>query len=217
LFCGSIPRIVIKEDKMNYPNTRAEAKATGATHYFTGIPCTRGHIALRKTKGSCIECMKEDWAIDNEKRKDKPKSEAARAAGKRYYERNKEAVKARASARPAEEKKHHKLTHKQNNPEYYKALTSVRKRRHRAATPKWVGADEKKAIRQLYLEAQRLTKLTGERYVVDHIYPLISEEVCGLHTLKNLRIMTQAENLVKSNKMPNLEEVWGSLDTLTTT
>jgi len=157
--------------------------------------------------------MKEDWAADNERRKSLPKSEAAKAAGKRYYERNKEAVKARASARPAEEKKHHKLTHKQNNPEYYKALTSVRKRRHRAATPKWVDADEKKAIRQLYLEAQRLTKLTGERYVVDHIYPLISEEVCGLHTLKNLRIMTQAENLVKSNKMPNLEEVWGSLDT----
>ena len=202
---------------MNYPNTRAAAKATGATHYFTGTPCTRGHIALRKTKGSCIECMKEDWAIDNEKRKDKPKSEAAKAAGKRYYQKNREAVIARAAARPHEEVRGYKEKYKAANPELYKALTSVRKRRHRAATPKWVGADEKKAIRQLYLEAQRLTKLTGERYVVDHIYPLISEGVCGLHTLKNLRIMTQAENLVKSNKMPNLEEVWGSLDTLTTT
>jgi hypothetical protein len=202
---------------MNYPKTRAEAKEAGATHYFTGVPCTRNHIALRKTKGVCVECMKEDWAIDNEKRKDKPKSEAAKAAGKRYYERNKEVVKARASARPAEEKKHHKQNHKASNPEYYKALVSVRKRRHRAATPKWVGAEEKKAIRQLYLEAQRLTKLTGERYVVDHIYPLISEEVCGLHALRNLRIMTQAENLIKSNKMPDLEETWKQLDSLQTT
>jgi hypothetical protein len=212
-----ISRIVIKEGKMNYPKTRAEAKETGATHYFTGAPCTRGHIALRKTKGVCVECMKEDWAVDNAKRSEKPKSEAAKAAGKRYYERNKESVKARASARPAEEKKQHKQNYKDANPELYKALTSVRKRRHRAATPKWVGAEEKKAIRQLYLEAQRLTKLTGERYVVDHIYPLISEEVCGLHALRNLRIMTQAENLIKSNKMPDLEETWKHLDSPQTT
>jgi hypothetical protein len=202
---------------MNYPKTRAEAKETGATHYFTGVPCTRGHIALRKTKGVCVECMKEDWAIDNEKRKDKPKSEAAKAAGKRYYQKNREVVIARAAARPHEEVKGYKQKYKDANPELYKALVSVRKRRHRAATPKWVGAEEKKAIRQLYLEAQHLTKLTGERYVVDHIYPLISEEVCGLHALRNLRIMTQAENLIKSNKMPDLEETWKHLDTPQTT
>ena len=35
---------------MDYPNNRAEAKTTGAKFYFTGIPCSRGHIALRKTK-----------------------------------------------------------------------------------------------------------------------------------------------------------------------
>ena len=202
---------------MDYPKTRAEAKATGATHYFTGVPCTRGHIAIRKTKGSCVECMKEDWAIDNEKRKGRPKSEAAKAAGKRYYQKNRYVVIARAAARPASEVRQYKDKHKEKNPEYYKALTSVRKRRHRAATPKWVGAEEKKDIRQMYLEAQRLTKLTGERYVVDHVYPLISDEVCGLHTLRNLRIMTQAENLIKSNKMPDLEETWKYLDAQHTT
>jgi hypothetical protein len=212
-----ISRIVIKEGKMNYPKTRAEAKETGATHYFTGAPCTRGHIALRKARGNCVECAKEDWAADNERRKSLPKSEAAKAAGKRYYERNKEAVKARASARPSIEKAEARKKHKAANPELYKALVSVRKRRHRAATPKWVGAEEKKAIRQLYLEAQRLTKLTGERYVVDHTYPLISDEVCGLHALRNLRIMTQAENLIKSNKMPDLEETWKHLDSPQTT
>jgi hypothetical protein len=202
---------------MDYPKTRAEAKATSATHYFTGVPCTRGHIALRKSKGGCVECLKEDWTADNERRKALPKSEAAKAAGKRYYERNKEAVKARAAARPNTEKAAARKRHKDANPELYKALTSVRKRRHRAATPKWVGAGEKKDIRQMYLEAQHITKLTGERYVVDHIYPLISDEVCGLHTLRNLRIMTQAENLIKSNKMPDLEETWKYLDLPETT
>ena len=186
---------------MDYPKTRAEAKATGATHYFTGVPCVRGHLAPRKTKGVCVECMKEDWALDNAKRAEKPKSEAAKAAARRYYERNKEAVKARSAARPAAQKQAYRNVHKKNNPELYKALVSVRKRRHRAATPPWITKDQKLQMRQMYLEAQRLTKLTGERYVVDHIVPLINESVCGLHVPWNLRIMTQEENLKKSNKL----------------
>jgi hypothetical protein len=188
-------------DYSEYPADRAAAKATGAAYYYTGKPCKRNHIALRKTKGSCVECMKEDWALDNKKRSEKPKSDASKAAGKRYYEKNKEAVKARANARPADERRTHKYKHKERNPEYYKALTSARKRRHRNATPKWVTKEEKLAIRKLYLKAIELTKLTGVRYVVDHDYPLHGETICGLHVLSNLKIMTQEENLKKSNKL----------------
>ena len=188
-------------DYSEYPADRATAKATGAKHYYTGKPCTRGHVALRKTKGSCVECMKEDWALDNAKRSEKPKSEASKAAGRRYYEKNKEAVKARANARPKNEVTEYKRKYKEANPELYKALVSVRKRRHRAATPKWVTAEQKLAMRQMYLQAMELTKLTGERYVVDHIVPLISDEVCGLHVPWNLRVITQEENLKKSNKL----------------
>ena len=186
---------------MVYANNRSEAKRIGATHYFTGIACIRGHIALRKIKGSCIECIKEDWKIDNEKRKEKPKSEAAKKASRRYYEKNKELVKARASARPKEEVNQYKKKYKEENPELYKALTSVRKRRHRNATPKWITPEQKLAMRTLYLKAQELTKMTGERYVVDHIIPLISPDVCGLHVPWNLRVITQEENLKKSNKV----------------
>ncbi|NBS69802.1 hypothetical protein EBT31_12955 [bacterium] len=188
-------------DTTNMPKSRSEAKALGAKFYFTGEACTRGHVAPRKTKGSCLECVKEDWAIDNERRRGKPKSEAAKAAGKRYYEKNKELVKARANARPKQEVTQYKLRHKQNHPEYYRALTSVRKRRHRDATPKWITTEQKLAMRKMYLLAMKLTKVTGERYVVDHIVPLISPEVCGLHVPWNLRVITQAENLQKSNKL----------------
>ena len=48
-------------DIATLPKTRAEAKAAGATHYFTGEPCKHGHIAPRKTKGACIECLKVEW------------------------------------------------------------------------------------------------------------------------------------------------------------
>jgi len=183
------------------PKSRSEAKALGAKFYFTGEACTRGHVAPRKTKGACIECVKEDWAIDNERRKAKPKSEAAKAAGRRYYEKNKVLVKARANARPVEERRQHRQKHRQNHPDIYKALVSVRKRRHREATPKWITAAQKLEMRKLYLTAMQLTKVTGVRHVVDHIVPLISPVVCGLHVPWNLRVITQDENLKKSNKL----------------
>lgn len=186
---------------MEHPKTRKEAVALGAKFYFTGEPCVRGHVALRKVKGSCLECVKEDWAVDNERRKGKPKTGAAIAAGRRYYEKNREAVIARASARPAEEKRRNRAEYKDRNVDIVRADTSVRKRRHREATPKWLTKEERLQMRNLYVRARKMTELTRERYVVDHIVPLRGEEVCGLHVPWNLRVVTQDENLKKSNKL----------------
>jgi 5-methylcytosine-specific restriction endonuclease McrA len=185
---------------MDHPKTRKEAQALGAKFYFTGEPCVRGHIALRKTKGACLECVREDWTLDNERRKAKPKTEAAKAAGKRYYEKNRQAVIARAAARPVEEKRRLQAEYKDRNVDVVRADTSVRKRRHREATPKWLTPAERLQMRELYVQARKLTELTQERYVVDHIVPLRGESVCGLHVPWNLRVITQEENLKKSNK-----------------
>ena len=186
---------------MEYPTTREEAKRTKAKYYFTGKPCSRGHIALRKTKGCCVDCMKEDWATDNERRKALPKSEAAKASGKRYYERNKEAVKARASSRPLEKQCEYRNKHRRENPENYRILANTRRRRYRQATPTWLTQEQRNDIKQLYIEARKLTKLTGVKYEVDHIVPLINDDVCGLHVPWNLQVLTKDENLRKSNKI----------------
>lgn len=186
---------------MEYPKTRKEAKQTGAKFYFTGEACSRGHIALRKTKGSCIECVKEDWVTDNERRKLLPKSEAAKSAGKRYYERNKEAVIARAQTRPTEAKNRYKKKYKDENPDLYRILANTRRRRYRHATPAWLTQEQRNDIKQLYIEARKLTKLTGVKYEVDHIVPLINDDVCGLHVPWNLQVLSKDENLKKSNKI----------------
>lgn len=186
---------------MAYPKTRKEAKAIGATHYFTGEPCVRGHVAPRKTKGACIECLKEDWALDNARRSEKPKSEAAKAAGRRYYEKNTELVKARALARPLSERKQHKRAWKEKNPDVVQVSANAWKRRARDATPKWLTPEQKRQIREMYLAARRLTKDTGVKYVVDHIIPLRSEIVCGLHVPWNLQILTHEENCSKGNRL----------------
>ena len=190
------------------PKTRAEAKAAGAKYYFTGEPCKHGHVAPRKTKGACLECIKLEWQENSTKRaeyfKEYNKSEKGQENKRRYYEANKEQVIARAAARPAQEKRRHKDAYDAANPEQRLARTSIRRRRFRSATPPWLTKEQKNAMKQLYIEAQRLTKLTGERYVVDHIVPLINDEVCGLHVPWNLRVITQDENLVKSNKLEGL-------------
>ena len=200
-FCRMIPRVKTHGAKMDYPKTRAEAKATGATHYFTGLPCVRGHIALRKTKGACIECVREDWGVDNERRKQLPKSDAAKAAGRRYYEKNREVVKAKALARPKEQVREYQARWSQGNVDAVRANVSNRRRRHRMARPKWLSVTQKQEMKQLYLIARQLTQTTGVRYVVDHIVPLRSDTVCGLHVPWNLRVITQDENLQKSNKL----------------
>jgi 5-methylcytosine-specific restriction endonuclease McrA len=187
------------------PKTRAEAKAVGAKYYFTGEPCKHGHTAPRKTKGACVECLKVEWEQGNTTRaeyfRQYNKSDAGEEAKQRYYEKNRAQVIARAQARPTAEKQAYKSKYKQSNPDLYKTLTSFRRRRFRDATPPWLTRKQKSEIRQLYQVAITMSKTTGERYVVDHIIPLRSDEVCGLHVPWNLRVTTQEENLKKSNKV----------------
>jgi 5-methylcytosine-specific restriction endonuclease McrA len=90
---------------------------------------------------------------------------------------------------------------KANNKTQVLADNKVRRRKHREATPPWLTRKQKSEIRQLYQIAITMTQTTGEQYVVDHIVPLRSHEVCGLHVPWNLRVITQEENLKKSNKL----------------
>ena len=67
--------------------------------------------------------------------------------------------------------------------------------RRRAAklqrSPGWVTKEEKKAIEELYTEAERRTKATGIQHDVHHIYHLQGKTISGLHVLKNLAIMSK--------------------------
>jgi hypothetical protein len=192
-------------DTANLPKTRAEAKATGAKYYFTGEPCKHGHIAPRKTKGACVECLKMEWEKGNQTRaeyfRQYNQSEAGQKAKREYYERNREAVVARAQARSDAAKNAYKQKYKEANPDMYKEMVSLRRRRFRQATPKWLTAEQRMEIRLKYRLAIELSRATGIRHAVDHIVPLQGEEVCGLHVSWNLQVIPQAENLKKSNKL----------------
>jgi 5-methylcytosine-specific restriction endonuclease McrA len=192
-------------DTTNLPKTRADAKAQGAKYYFTGEPCKHGHIAPRKTKGACIECLKVEWAAAAETRaeyfKEYNKSDAGQKAKRAYYDRNKDTVIASAQARPDDAKNAYKKKYKQANPDLYRELVSLRRRRFRDATPKWLSPEQRMEIRLKYRLAIAMSRATGIRHAVDHEVPIQGEDVCGLHVPWNLQVITQEENLKKSNKL----------------
>jgi hypothetical protein len=65
------------------------------------------------------------------------------------------------------------------------------------ATPLW---SNKFFIEEIYYLAQCRTKNTGIKWHVDHIVPLQSKMVCGLHVEHNLQVIPASTNISKSNR-----------------
>jgi 5-methylcytosine-specific restriction endonuclease McrA len=72
-----------EEDVSDLPRTHKEALANGSTRYFTGNPCSRGHVTFRFTANkSCGSCSR---AKTNERRARDPDL-TRKSARKRYWE-----------------------------------------------------------------------------------------------------------------------------------
>jgi len=76
------------------------------------------------------------------------------------------------------------------------AYANKKKAKRLKAVALWA---DKKAIRELYRIAAIKTKETGVKHHVDHVYPLKSPFLCGLHVETNLQVITAEENLRKRN------------------
>ena len=82
-------------------------------------------------------------------------------------------------------------------PEKGSAKTAAYRARKLKATPSWA---DPVLILAFYEEAQRLTLKTGIVHHVDHMVPLQSKKVCGLHTQDNLCVLVGSDNISKSNR-----------------
>jgi len=77
-----------------------------------------------------------------------------------------------------------------NNPGKAASYCAYRRANKKLATPRWFDKEE----------VQYIYKLAKEKgLVVDHIVPLTSKYVCGLHVQDNLRCITSELNTHKSN------------------
>lgn len=86
---------------------------------------------------------------------------------------------------------------RENNRDKERIRSGYRRARQKQATPAWANHAE---INAIYAEAARLEKETGISHHVDHIYPLASPYLCGLHVAENLQIIPAVDNMSKSNR-----------------
>lgn len=109
----------------------------------------------------------------------------------RHAELNRRSAKKHAASESTRKKLYRQL-HKASERWKNNARQALRRARRRNATPAWADLS---LIKLIYQSCP-----TG--YHVDHIYPLRSPQVCGLHVAENLQYLPAVENLRKFNHMP---------------
>ena len=121
-------------------------------------------------------------------------AESVRARNRAYYHANKERRSAENRAWRAAQSE--RLREYAASPKG-RAKTAARRAARSQATVAWA---DKAAIAAFYAKAVQLTLDTGIPHEVDHIVPLRSKVVCGLHVHTNLQILTEEQNIMKRNK-----------------
>lgn len=208
--------------------TKAEATQAGLARYFTGKPCRHGHLAERYTKKStCVMCALARAEAQRKKNAEATKKyqaqyriqnkTALRAAGRERWANDKDQINAARRNQTAEEKevraarsrRYYHANKDQVNvrvrslrPKYRardNALSNTKKARKINATPAWA---DMTAIKAIYERAAEL----GAH--VDHIIPLRSKLVCGLHVETNLRPLSAVDNMKKHNSFNPEDYEW---------
>jgi hypothetical protein len=193
--CGLYPSC--KECVKAKPSNSKEASAKRVANWVKNNPEKR-ESTLEKFKAKNPEYSKNH----QQKRRLNPdvvlkEREAERARYAANPQAHIEKVKAWKAANP-EKAKAIRQKHWDDNPG---ARNAARMKRHAAklqATPSWANS---KQIVKIYEEAKIKSIQTGEVWHVDHVYPLQSDLVCGLHVEYNLAVITKPDNLSKGNRL----------------
>ena len=140
-----------------------------------------------------------EWQIKN--------PEKARAATARWKSNNIDRVRSSrniwmANSPEQKQKMQARVTKwKAENPEKYRELmgrmAAKRRMAEKRATPIWY--DQEQAAR-IYALAAEITESTGIPHQVDHVIPLRSKWVSGLHWHGNMEVITANENHKKNNR-----------------
>jgi len=126
----------------------------------------------------CKVCLK-----DKSKRYYHKNKERGKIVRQEHYENNKDTYKEKAKS------------YVRNNRGKVNAYHAERRAFRIAATPDW---SEKEKIKQMYDLAATFNSFNLKVHV-DHIIPLQSKVVCGLHVIGNLQILPASENMRKGN------------------
>lgn len=129
-----------------------------------------------------------ETCLEYERKYRKNNPEKVKASGDKNRNKPETKAKAAKTRKLWQEKNKDKLT----------AKAAARRALKFQATPAWADLEK---IEEIYAEARRLSLETGVIHHVDHVVPLKSKWVCGLHVEANLEIVPGVENLSKGNRI----------------
>jgi hypothetical protein len=174
-------------------------KATAVTGHMEILAgqklCRKGLHWYGVEKKQCPECKKKSKQKWNQNNSDKK-----RAMDKRWQQANRERmreIQRNWNRKHPERRRKMNERWKKENPGKVTAIIAKRRAIKRDALAPWADLN---SIKKFYDKAKYLTKLTGIQHEVDHIYPLKSKYMCGLHVENNLQILTKSENSSKNNR-----------------
>lgn len=149
---------------------RNAGRADGMAVYCR--PCTKVYMAAKSYD-------KDRWAL---------RQGAERERNRLYREANAERLNAKSRAIKARVRK--------ERPDIINASNKMRKAAQRQAIPAWADMAQ---IRMIYSKAKEMSSVIGVEFQVDHVVPLRSKLVCGLHTPANLQLLAADLNHAKRN------------------
>lgn len=169
--------------------SRKEALNLGLKYYFTGKKCKHGHVSKRDIRGSCYECK---LAYERKsKRHLKPsRVEYQKKYLSNYEQKNKSECQSRYYRNNRSKELARSKKKRESNRSYYSSKCAERRSKKLGATPSWF---ESEKVNFIYGMARKLN------LEVDHVVPITSENVCGLHCWDNLQLLSRAENAKKGN------------------
>jgi len=137
--------------------------------------------------------------------------EKTRARARRWQKANPEKANASATAWRAKNPEKAKAIAKKcyrkraaERPHVFRAYEAQRRASELKATPSW--ADQEK-IAEMYEAREFAEDFFGAPIDVDHVVPLVSRRVCGLHCEQNLQLLSKRENIRKGNRVwPDMAE-----------
>ena len=183
--------------------------------------CRKGLHQYPAGKKQCPECAEIQYERTREERRlyklwwRQQNPELVIKSNKENHEKNKEEINARKrlqrQVNPTAQKNANAKWRNSNrdksrerarqwrikNKDKDRAYSTRRRAAKKNAIPKWASQVK---INKIYQEAVRLTEVKKIEYQVDHIYPLTSKFLCGLHVETNLQILTKKENSIKGNR-----------------